>query len=628
MAWRKSLLAVSLVAGSILPTMAFAQYAPVGVQQNVPEATVAGGGWSVCHSSTFDEIGTPLATIQADCDGTNVMLACRPVGSATFTLLAQAPRADVFTDTGTGNTPHNANGVGWYYNDDWSWGFAPQGEPLDRDTCDWNSVSVPELRMCIHTDAGATDAGYRCGDNNLNGNSAWERLVLESGGAGPGVRIGNAGENEPMVVAEELVLPPVRMIANVGGALDIITSIDYAFSPGEVRYARLSCPGIEFTPGTTVDLSGDASNEVGAVNGIGSDAVFFSITAGATPVVASDLLTIGGDRDLTGTATVDCTYSLHDQPSQAQSGSADGRIATASGTYLEFGPSYALVVDTVGNATADVESAAPAYSGFTIPSATSDPGLAQLGSFVFGTAESVLGETQPIGLDGEPVELEDLFGDDNALAFGGDFSAAGGVLLSIDDACELAFPVDAFDDDTATLTIGPNGGWAYLCYATNGEAIPEATFTVALDADPADATTFSVDDVGPLTLGGITRNGTQLQAPLVQTPNAWVSRIVLTNTGSLERAYEISVMGETGNIIGVDSTLLVGTVPANGTKVVELDDVLLSFSGDHRATLNVTVAAPDNQIQGLYQIVNPDSGSISNHVMVRPGAEAEPEGIR
>ena len=105
----------------------------------------------------------------------------------------------------------------------------------------------------------------------------------------------------------------------------------------------------------------------------------------------------------------------------------------------------------------------------------------------------------------------------------------------------------------------------------------------------------------------------------MQTPNAWVSRIVLTNTGATARPYELAVTGESGNIIGIDSTLLVGTVPGNGTKVIELDDVLLSFSGQSRATINVTVAAPNNQIQGLYQIVNPAQGSISHHVMVRPG---------
>ena len=58
---------------------------------------------------------------------------------------------------------------------------------------------------------------------------------------------------------------------------------------------------------------------------------------------------------------------------------------------------------------------------------------------------------------------------------------------------------------------------------------------------------------------------------------------------------------------------------AGGTKVVDLTSVLTGFTAAPRATLNVTIAGPNGQIQGLYQIVNPDSGTISNHVMVRPG---------
>ena len=77
------------------------------------------------------------------------------------------------------------------------------------------------------------------------------------------------------------------------------------------------------------------------------------------------------------------------------------------------------------------------------------------------------------------------------------------------------------------------------------------------------------------------------------------------------------MQGETGNTIGTAN--LTGTIPANSTKVVDLTTVLTSFTASPRATLNVTVAGPNNQIQGLYQIVNPDKGSISNHVLVRPG---------
>ena len=78
------------------------------------------------------------------------------------------------------------------------------------------------------------------------------------------------------------------------------------------------------------------------------------------------------------------------------------------------------------------------------------------------------------------------------------------------------------------------------------------------------------------------------------------------------------MQGEAGNTISTAN--LTGTVPANGTYVVEdLNTVLTGFTGKQRATLNVTVSGPNNQIQGLYQIVNPDKGSISNHVLVRPG---------
>ncbi|WP_043802873.1 hypothetical protein, partial [Arenimonas malthae] len=215
-----------LAAGLLFSGDAAAQYYPSGVQQNVPEATVTGGGWSVCHQSTFDESGTSLATIQADCDKELTMMACRPVGDPNFTLVAAAPRTDVFFDTGTGDVPHNANGVGWYYNDNWSWGYAPQGEPINRDSCDFFPGTVEDLRMCIHTGGGTTNSGYRCGNNNLNGAAGWERVILEADAT---VNLTVPGSNSPRLIAEELIIPPNRTLTNTGN-LDIVTTIEYAFS--------------------------------------------------------------------------------------------------------------------------------------------------------------------------------------------------------------------------------------------------------------------------------------------------------------------------------------------------------------------------------------------------------------
>jgi hypothetical protein len=106
-------------------------YAPLGPQADVPEAALI--GWAVCHSSSFDSDGTPLADLLAACSAPALMLACRPVGSDTFSLLAWAPRADALWDAGaTATGSRLSNGAQWYYSESWSWGFAGAGDVVDR----------------------------------------------------------------------------------------------------------------------------------------------------------------------------------------------------------------------------------------------------------------------------------------------------------------------------------------------------------------------------------------------------------------------------------------------------------------------------------------------------------------
>lgn len=104
------------------------------------------------------------------------MLACRPAGDTVFQLLAHAPRADVTFDTGTGSTPHNANGTAWYYSPNYSWGYAREGSILQRASCD-TAASEPDYRMCIHTEVSTLDSGYRCGAN-IAFNATYERVFL------------------------------------------------------------------------------------------------------------------------------------------------------------------------------------------------------------------------------------------------------------------------------------------------------------------------------------------------------------------------------------------------------------------------------------------------------------------
>ncbi len=148
-----------------------------GVQQGVEQTALT--GWSQCYADTYANGNTAMGDILKACDKGKLLMACRPTGASAFTLLAMAPRPDVTHDCGTqNNCVHQANGVGWYYSDQWSWGFAPGGLPVSRNSCDVESSS-PEQRMCWHSGGGNINSGYRCG-NSTSFDTNWERVVFEA----------------------------------------------------------------------------------------------------------------------------------------------------------------------------------------------------------------------------------------------------------------------------------------------------------------------------------------------------------------------------------------------------------------------------------------------------------------
>ena len=152
-------------------------YVP-GVQLDVPPSQLT--GWTPCYSGLYADFSPTMATILQQCDKPKLLMACRQVGAANWHTLAMAPRVDVVFDTGTSNTPHDANGVGWYYNDSYSLGFAPQGELLSRNSCDTQNGSS-EDRICWHSGGGSINGGWRCGAaTGLNGDTTWERALFEA----------------------------------------------------------------------------------------------------------------------------------------------------------------------------------------------------------------------------------------------------------------------------------------------------------------------------------------------------------------------------------------------------------------------------------------------------------------
>jgi hypothetical protein len=152
-----------------------------GILQDIPAQEVV--GWDVCYTGLYAD--EPLLDdALGPCDGELVMYGCRPVGADTWTLLAMGEREAVFTDTGAGNELNVHNGVGWYFSRNASIGFAPPGATVTRNTCDVQTATFNDQRMCWHTrnddERGEIlRTGWRCGaTRTLNFSQAWERTIF------------------------------------------------------------------------------------------------------------------------------------------------------------------------------------------------------------------------------------------------------------------------------------------------------------------------------------------------------------------------------------------------------------------------------------------------------------------
>src|SRR5690606_10227017 len=66
---------------------------------------------------------------------------------------------------------------------------------------------------------------------------------------------------------------------------------------------------------------------LGAINGEGTSALFFSMTGNGL-VSDADTIAVVADNTLEDGGAVTCAFSIYDQPSQAQAGGPTGRIHT------------------------------------------------------------------------------------------------------------------------------------------------------------------------------------------------------------------------------------------------------------------------------------------------------------
>lgn len=145
-----------------------------GIRENTPDALLL--GWTPCYRFSYADEGEVEDMLRL-CDGQWVMAGCREIGAERWQLLAMGRRAAIFEPTGPGNDAlTDENGVSWYFDADFSFGFLPLGSEAFREKCD-TVEAEGALRMCWHARDGVFRSGYRCGEALLNEDADWERAV-------------------------------------------------------------------------------------------------------------------------------------------------------------------------------------------------------------------------------------------------------------------------------------------------------------------------------------------------------------------------------------------------------------------------------------------------------------------
>lgn len=457
--------------------------------------------------------------------------------------------------------------------------------------------------------------------------------ALVAGGAFAQVNLDAASPTPVRYAAERNVTAATNL---AGIAQTATAAFGASLGTNVVAYARLDLGGATFNGAVDAGMfSVNATNSAAtvAVAQSGTGFVIFAVTPpGGENLVGANIATIDTD---TGTATgltvtdksgVTLRYRLFETLTAAANPSAINTLKdTGAVSYVTFSNAFSTAV-TMATAVSDVASN-PSYTRFLTTSGMP----AGITTKALGTITGTLaGRLLPAGGN---LLIADLLQDTNTVTAMGDFTALrngdstytgaalGRVVLAAANDCSGAqINAATLNATTATFTLTALQAQTArtLCVTVAGTyEINPATYTLA--AAYTAQTNFTVANAGAATSGTITRNGVRMVAPLVNQPPGWFSRLVMTNTGSSSRDYTIRYLTEAGTQIVANGLGAAGTLAAGMTTLIDLPSVITITPGAGlgvRASLVVTVNAPQSEIDGLYQIVSPTGSAVSNYILV------------
>lgn len=398
---------------------------------------------------------------------------------------------------------------------------------------------------------------------------------------------------------------------NAANDLDVTALLGVGIANSEDLFVRFdltngvlgAAPTFATTTASTVSIAQGGT--------AGAGFVIFQVNATAD-IPQTDPATLGLTV-LAGTAIpggISVTMNVYETLTQATSGgtplvtktskSGASLVAYASGMKLT------ATAATTGN-TADVENDFKSFVS-TGTNAAISATVSEIGS-------STLAATTALNAaNGAAVTLGDMINTTTSTAVvSGDFSVAThaiGYSANCSNAAAIVnFTANADKDGATAVTVAALNAAAHLCYTADGvAAIPEGTYPIAYTLAPAAATRTNQTTALSGTAGQIFHNGTTVQLPYLTTFEDYNQRIVMVNRSATAAAYNIASFQSEDGVVATPKDAASGEIPAGGSKVVKVSEVV-DLSGGTRTAATLNIVAPEGKISVATTQVNLDDAS-------------------
>jgi len=389
--------------------------------------------------------------------------------------------------------------------------------------------------------------------------------------------------------------------------LDVTADLGVGVSNGEDLFVRYDLTNGAFTA---------ASNLALQVNANANNANIATVQGG-TPSSSFVIFQTSANTDIDQTAPLDLTLEslavgdasssvglqlrVFETLTQAVTeGDALTDLSTGSVPLVSFATGLELTATaaTTGN-TADVEEDFEAFITGDALSST----LAYIGTTSVAEVTGVFSAD-----DGAQVALADMI-DDTAsdVTITGDFNgASNSINLDNDANCNTALAAitpNADNSASTGITLAGLNAQPALCYVAGGDAIPEGSYTVDITLEAAAATRTNATASLSGTMGAIQHNGTTVELPYLTTFSDYNQRIVMVNRGSADADYSITDFQTESDTTAVAGTAATGTIPAGGSAVVKVSDVV-TLTGKTRTAATVNIVAATGNISVATTQVN------------------------